>query len=160
MPCIERPETLPSYVIVTWPETAPKLIVLPVTVPVTRPAVMHGVPPTTIVPDRWLPVWANVTVNVPLELSGDVSCQDPFQGPARPADDGGFVVGDGATDGAAETAGAAGVAGAAVAPATAPAAVADGAAADGAAGVMEGGAVDVDELHAPTNRASAATDAA
>jgi hypothetical protein len=47
------PEILPSYVIVIGPETAPKLMVLPVVVPVTVPVVMHRVPVTVIVPDSW-----------------------------------------------------------------------------------------------------------
>jgi hypothetical protein len=41
---------VPSYVIFTWPETAPKLMVLPVIVPVTVPVVRQGVPLTAIVP--------------------------------------------------------------------------------------------------------------
>jgi hypothetical protein len=50
------PETLPSYVMRTWPDTAPNLMVLPVIVPVTVPLVKHGVPFTTIVPDKLPPV--------------------------------------------------------------------------------------------------------
>jgi hypothetical protein len=70
---------------VIWPDTAPKLIEVPLIVPVTVPLVRHGVPLTVIVPARSEPVCVQVTTNVPLDVSGEVSVQVPLHWPLRPS---------------------------------------------------------------------------
>jgi hypothetical protein len=70
---------------VIWPDTAPKLIESPLIVPVTFPVVRQGVPLTVIVPARLVPVWVQVTTNVPLDVSGEVSVQVPLHCPLRPS---------------------------------------------------------------------------
>jgi len=66
------------------PETAPKLIELPFTEPVTVAALRHGVPLTTMFPARADPFWVHVKTNVPPAWSGEVSCHVPFHVPFKP----------------------------------------------------------------------------
>jgi hypothetical protein len=82
------------------PETAPKLIALPLTVPVTVALLRQGVPLTTMLPVKSLPFCVQVSTNVPLTWSGVTSCHVPFQVPASVgADDAGA---DGEAEGTGE----------------------------------------------------------
>jgi uncharacterized protein YdhG (YjbR/CyaY superfamily) len=94
VPCIDEPDTVPVYVTVTAPCTAPKLIVEPAIVPLIAPPVRQGVPVMVIVPVSAEPCWVQTMVNPPVAWSGVVFAQVPVQVPERPArPDGGAVDG-------------------------------------------------------------------
>jgi hypothetical protein len=115
------------------------LIVVPLMVPVTAPVDRQGVPLTVIVPVKLLPAWVHVKENVPLEVSGEVSCQVPLHWPPRPSPEGAV---EAAVDGA----------GVGVGVATGGAGVGVAASTDWGARVAGGAAVDAEELHAAITR--------
>src|SRR6188472_2517564 len=75
-----RPDTVPTYVMVLVPSTAPKLILVPSTLPVTLPAEMQFDPVTPIAPTSSVPCWAQVRVNVPT-AAGVSLVQVPIHAP-------------------------------------------------------------------------------
>jgi hypothetical protein len=64
------PLIVPVYTTVFFPDTAPKLIVLPLMVPETMAMLRQGVPLTTMPPPRVPPVCVQVRTKVPPAWSG------------------------------------------------------------------------------------------
>src|SRR5258706_6172246 len=65
------------------PSTAPTLIRSPDTLPVTLPAVRQFDPDTPIAPKSRSPCCAQVSMNVPTAVVGEVLVQVPFHAPVR-----------------------------------------------------------------------------